>query len=728
MKTLSRFLFIALALVSVDAYSASPVATTLGSNLTAFNGGSGATNNAMWNAYMNPRSNSATNAPVADFGNCNSVILRCAQPKCAGGGCTSMDVARTIVSGCVESNPACKQYGNELIDFLSAQMVADSQASANEQAAVATAAATAASAQQSNQQMAQMQQQMAQLQQQIQQQSANTAAQIETALAQQQQATADAIAAATAQQTVATTAPTTTTTATTAPATASTTTDGGGDLTVAQQVAAESGISADLLAREQISGQILSKIEDAEVDLRTAAAAMQTVFDYAGCDSTGSNCTGPKRVETFKRKALEFFEPYNDVLDEIYDALILAQSVGVDITDIYMMLNGTCNAWGQYLCGPGQVMHYNSTNCPNGRSVPVATADGTVRGGATCRVGQVVPMSDGGCQLIKVLASDEEVQRNWLYPETGEGGVQVRVGCASEILDNSTLFRNRKKQADIDIEVLERMIEQDAPAVFGNSRSGKTKSADPDGVKYCAVGTDSLQDLQTYASLKRLPETVCVPDSKLESILQNEGRLGSGDSGADGLSVISKCGALQGYQYLECLCRNSPTHNAQWVPSTDKDAVAIGAGECRCVGGGQYNTFDYDRAMCVDENGNAEADKKYHNDDMPTTASELCNDNGGVWDYLTSSCDCSGVSDPLKKQVCEIQSGSWLKSQNTINSSDPFGVLQEFQNTVQSANISMCTTFGGTWDYSTSRCDCSALTGTDRWKSCMDFNMSLMSV
>lgn len=656
-RYISRFLLVALALCGIDAYAAGPVATTAGSNLTAYNGNSGATNNALWNSYMNPRSNSAMSAPTADFGNCNALILRCAQPKCANGGCSTMDVAKPIVSGCVESNSSCKQYGSDLIDYIAAQLVSDSNAAATQAAANAQVAAANATAQQSTQQLMQMQQQMQQMQQQMQQQSADTAAQIQAALAQQQQATNQAIAdAAAANQAALNTVSSQMqqqSSATVAGTTSTVTTDNAG-LTTAQQIAAQSGISADLLAREQISGQILTKIENAELKLKEAKAAMETAFAYAGCNSTGSSCTGPKRVTTFKNKAMEFFEPYNDVLDEVYDALILAQSVGVDITDIYMMLNGTCNVWGQYLCAEGQVMHYTSSNCPNGKSVPVESGGGTVYGGADCKIGQVVPMSDGGCQLIKMLTDNEEVQRNWLYPEIGEGGVQVRVGCASEALDNSLLFRNRKKQADIDIEVLQRMIEQDAPSVFGGNRFGQNKSANPDGLKYCALNTTTFQDLQTYASLKQLPKTVCVPDDDLEDIFVNGVPVAEGDNGADNQSVFSKCGTLRGYDYEKCLCDNSTSKNTSWKVSSDK----IG-GECTCIGSSDYTKWDSDVAQCVNpKTGESEESTQFvKNVKENGTEWITCQGyekDGAKWDSSKKTCDCSGISDSGRRKVCEL--------------------------------------------------------------------------
>lgn len=652
MKHISRFLLFALSLVCANTAIAAPVATTVGSNLTAYNPTSGATNNAMWNAYMNPRAN--TSAPTADFGNCNAAIIRCAQPKCSNGGCATMDVARPIVVGCVETNPSCKQYGDDLIDYIAAQLVSDANA-ASAAAANATATAAQAAAAQSNQQLQQMQQQMQQMQQQMAQQSADTAAQIQAALEQQQAATTAAIANATASSqstTSATTGATATGTTTPSDTTASLSA-GPIDLTAAQTLAAQSGVDANLLAREQISGEILTGIENAEVALKSAKAAMETAFEYAGCDSAGNNCTGPARVRMFKQKAMEFFEPYNDVLNELYDALILAQSVGVDITDIYMMLNGTCNVWGQYLCTKGQVMHYTAANCKNGRSVAVSTGEGTVMGGAECEVGQVVPMSDGGCQLIKMLTNQEEVQRNWLYYEEGLDGAQVRVGCASEALDNSFLFRGLKRQANIDIDVLQRMIEQDAPAVYGGNRFGQNKSVDPDGLKYCAVTSDTFQDLQQYASLKQLPDKVCVPDEDLENIFQNGGRIAEGTS-SSATSVFSKCASSpNGYEYERCLCTNSPSKNTQWVLSTDENATQ-GEGYCRCTGSGTYSIWDSDRAACVDSKGYAEADYKYLTYvDEGGYRKDFCSDYGGIWHSATLTCDCSTVSDDVARKACK---------------------------------------------------------------------------
>ena len=571
MKYLARFLLIAACVVPNVANSA-PVPAPRGNNLTAYNGASGATNNNTWNALMNVRSGSdAANMPVADFGNCNAIVLRCASPKCANGGCADMSVASTIVAGCVRSNESCAQYGDDLVQYISAQLVAQSTAKSN----AASAAAANVAAAQSAQQIAAMQQQMQQMQSQMAAQNAETVAQLQSALEEQKQLTADAIASATAAQS----APATTTTNTNS---TDAQTAAAGALTTAQQMAAERGVSADILAREQVTGQIMSSIENAETQLKALKTTMAEAFSYAGCDAKGDNCTGPKRVKMFKQKAGQFFEPYENVLDELYDALITAQAVGVDIKDIYMMLNDSCNVWGQYLCSSNTRVsrngtyiyswpRYNTANCVNGKSRGAG-----VRGNYDCYIGMVIPPEDDAtCTLQKTLTSEDEVQRNWLWEESGDMDGNIRVGCASSALEQSKFFRNRKKGSSIDIETMERIIEQDAPSVYGSSWSGKrTTAPKPDGIKYCAVSPETIGDLEKAVSLKKLPDTICVKDSELEGILERNGVISGDDTNdikyATGtLSNVVKtqsqinCESSGGTWFgLNCMCPNGTTwHN-----------------------------------------------------------------------------------------------------------------------------------------------------------------------
>lgn len=55
-----------------------------------------------------------------------------------------------------------------------------------------------------------------------------------------------------------------------------------------------------------------------------------------------------------------FIEPYDKVVEKISDALDIAQVVGVDLSDIYMMLNNSCNQWGQYMCPGGGMITYDT--------------------------------------------------------------------------------------------------------------------------------------------------------------------------------------------------------------------------------------------------------------------------------------------------------------------------------------------------------------------------------
>ena len=538
MKPISR-IFIVLMCLATSVAGAEPVATTLGSNLTAFNGNTGSTNNNQWNTLMNNRSGGVVNAPVADFGNCNAVIMRCAQPKCATGGCSSLEIARPIVRGCVNDSAACKKHGDDLVEAISAQIVANSNAKSQQAMIDAQNNAAQMAAQQSAQQMQQMHMQMQQMQTEMQQQHAQTVAQLQSALDEQKQLTADAIAKMNEQQqqiqeTQAQVA--------------------GTELTDSQVQAAQQGVDADLLVREQIAGQILSKIENAEVAMKELDAVMQKTFDYAGCDSQGDNCQGPKRVKAFKEYAREFFDPYETVLDELYDALITAQAVGVNITDIYMMLNGSCNMWGQYLCSDG-VERYDETTCPAG----VSKASGYVRGGHSCvEKGVVPPEDDARCTLHKSMGSEDEVYENWLWAEEN-GDSNIRVGCMSSILENSPLFRGRKQNSSISVDVLERIIQQDAPNVFGSSsrRGGGNTSPLEDGAVFCAVATTEMeQELQQLVSMKKLPAKICVSRSDLD---QN---FASRDP--DMSDAIRACqgGAFPGtwsYNLNKCVCPNGAT-------------------------------------------------------------------------------------------------------------------------------------------------------------------------
>lgn len=532
MKLLTSFLL--LVLCAMPGVAGANVATTAGSNLTAWNGDSGATNNNNWNQIMNSRTQ-ATGAvgqkPKADFGNCNSLILRCAQPKCAG--CTTMDIARTIVAGCVNSNDTCKKHGNDLVDYISAQIVADANAKVQQQQLAAQNAAAQAAAAQNSAQLQQMQQQMQQMQYEMQQQNAQQMQQMQAALDEQKalaaQAQAQAAAAATAQAQ--------------AQATASQSLSNVSD---AQAEAIDKGVSADVLMRNQISGQILTKIENAEVALKTLNATMQDIFTYAGCDTRGNNCSGPKRVKIFKQKAMGFFDPYDAIVDEAYEGLEMALAVGADVSDVIMMLSGACNQWGKFMCtsdstGAHKEAFYDEKNCVNKRSVkgqPIyrdykdeKRVVGSTKGGMECSPGMVVPpQDDSRCTLTELIGGTgterDIVLREWIAEEA-DGDKMVRVGCASSALESIELFgrRNSRSGATLDLDTLERIIAQDAPEFSINNRYMKQGTDISERLKYCAINEKSYQRLLTAVKTKKLPQTICTTDKALKREYDTHGSI-----------------------------------------------------------------------------------------------------------------------------------------------------------------------------------------------------------
>ena len=267
MKILSRVLTLCLCsapLINFGAHAV--VATNSGHNLTAYNPSN--TYNNQWNTLVNGRADMAQPNARADFGNCNAIVMRCASPKCANGGCVDANVASAIVAGCVESNASCKQYGNELVSYMAAQLVANSTAKVNAQQAAADAAAQSAQSEQMAAQIAQMQsnmtQQMAQMQQQMAAQNAQTQRQLQDALAAQAEQNAAALeslnsaASANSVNTISVSA---------------------ADLTPTQTSAIDDGISAEILLRQQATGKIMTEIEDADVSLAEVKKSMSAAFE-----------------------------------------------------------------------------------------------------------------------------------------------------------------------------------------------------------------------------------------------------------------------------------------------------------------------------------------------------------------------------------------------------------------------------------------------------------------
>jgi len=517
MKSLSRILTVCLCCVPAFGAIAAPVATTAGSNLTAYNPSNA--NNNQWATISNARYDGNTTAKV-DFGNCNAVVLRCAQPKCGNGGCVDPSVASAIVSGCVKSNNQCKQYGDDLIEYMTAQLVANSNAKINEQQmalqqAKLQAEANAAAASAQSEQISQMQNQMAQMQQQMYQQQQESAQALQEALAQQ---AAQSQAAIDNMKTAATEA--------------AKQTEAG--ITAYQQDAINRGISEEVLARQQITGQIQTEIEDAETSLVAMKKAMQNAFDYAGCDARGNNCTGPRRIKKWRELAIGFLTPYDNAIDKIYDALVDAQMVGVDLSQIYLMLNNSCNSWGQYLCPVGKVQYPADDN---GKDVPrvcsdsatdqcitdcqlkslgrnnitnanistvVATAGDSKK--AECIQKCYATSSCQKCRLLKILTNNEDVYEGWINAEESSKDQRTVVACASGALNSSKLFARRTKNKNgaglVDIDLLDRWLNQTEP------NKVREKANVPEPQQYCGVEpNDNAENALSSAILSRVINT-----------------------------------------------------------------------------------------------------------------------------------------------------------------------------------------------------------------------------
>lgn len=601
MKHLKRFFMLILCVLPCVA--GANVATTAGSNLTAWNGNSGATNNNNWNTLMNNRTLTGGATAKADFGNCNSLILRCAQPKCSA--CTTMELAVPVVSGCVNSSNDCKKHGDELVQYIAAQIVANAAAKLQAQELAIKQAEAQAAAAQNSQQMAQMQQQMAQMQQEMQQQNATQMEKMQAALEEQKalvaQAQQEAAAAQQAKQEA-----------------AAQTAFG---ITVAQQSAAEAGINPDLLVREQAGGEILSALEDAEQNLKNLKNTMKDVFDYAGCDARGNNCSGPKRVKIFKEKARNFFEPYDEIADELYTALDTALLLGVDVNDILMMLNGSCNRWGRYMChsngtdGDNNPIHkvarYGDADakckngvvpgsCINGKSQNTSCTDDddvtySVKGGFDCTVGMVVPPQDDAlCTQIGYLSDEEKdgVYREWV-DENYDGDRMVRLGCVSSVLDSVKTFsrRSNKKASTLDIDTLERILEQDSSDMAGSRYDDNVRNMER--LQYCGLTVDGYRKLNKAVSTQKFSQNdVCIDSAQLRRDAVNADWVRSvkGNS-ASFLDHIPEA-------FDEDSCTNLGVGNACWYESERKCYVRgqhVKDGKCVAAASGirELDKFNY---------------------------------------------------------------------------------------------------------------------------------------
>lgn len=713
MKGLSRILTV-LFCCAPFAYAgaAGTVATTAGSNLTAFNPSNA--NNNQWAMLSNGRYDTNVSAK-ADFGNCNSLILRCAQPKCNNGGCADASVASAIVKGCVQSNSACKQYGDDLVEYMTAQLVASSNAKINEQNLAAQQAAAAAAQQQSEQQMQQMQYQMQQMQQQMAQQQAESQQQLQAALAEQaaqNQAALESVRAAATEAAMETEA----------------------GITAYQQEAIDRGISEDILARQTITGQIMTEIENAEVSLKEVKAAMNTAFEYAKCDSRGNSCSGPKRVKKWRELAREFSDPYNNVVDRIYEALKVAQMVGVDLSQIYMMLNDSCNQWGQYLCPQmtnGQIVYSNVQNgqkgtplvCDAGKeskyslcvsaSCMKETPENYSRCVADCAKATCQP-----CTLVKTLTESAEdkdaVYEGWVNADksTDSGNTTV-VACASGVLETANLFAGLNKTRNgtnlVPMDMLELWLDQIGP-------DKKNGGIEPYSYCYCATDacgvSGNMTDILRKSALSKTVDT-----DKMYCNMDNNGRCSKVRAGAADASYINPIYAIcDAHQYNAGVSGNDLGGDKI---AGIKEIVGL---KTTVVSQQMYKQYEYLNATLrrlktqlekAALTATLETAGAKSEGGSSSTSGGLLGGNSNDTDktiHLPGANNCSNLMDFDSAYSCLQNNVALIKSNVTTNTKKACLQLQE---TVKSANA-ILSTVNRNWD------SCKSYASPNSYKSCID--------
>lgn len=535
MKILSRILAICLCSAPlIDNAAWGVVASTSGHNLTAFNPSTA--NNNQWATASNGRQEVAPTAK-ADFGNCNSVVLRCAQPKCANGGCVDLNIATGIVAGCVQTNKACIQYGNELVSYMAAQLVASSTAKANAQNAEAAQNAAATQSAQTQQQMQQMQQQMQSQLAQMQQQNMQTQQQLQQALQQQQeqnalmmqnmQAAANAAADAAANANASVNAANASISQVTADMSTGVGQTTGSGLTGYQMDAVDRSASIKALERQEIGNQVMAEMKDADLALKKVKTAMNNSFEYAGCDSHGNSCTGPKRIKKWRELAMDFVDPYDEVVDKLYDAIETAMFVGgIDLSNIYMMLGDSCEKWGEFMCEPGSIEYRNKdkngkeqngvpyscgsvfatckTNCDN-EYTNGTTSKGNVDVWSACREKCFfVSGACNQCRQLKVLTDRSDVYNRWTQSDpTDTTSNTTVVACMDNVMSDNKLFsRRNKRRKGNDVVDLE-----DISTWLSQTESVTSKSiTDKEYLNYCNVklGSDGVEVLQTAVAARAI--------------------------------------------------------------------------------------------------------------------------------------------------------------------------------------------------------------------------------
>jgi hypothetical protein len=247
-------------------------------------------------------------------------------------------------------------------------------------------------------------------------------------------------------------------------------------------VSTQSGaeVSADLIARQQVIGQVMDSLDGVDTQLKTLKKTVQNVLDYGKCDYNGNSCSGPRRIKTFRTKAQGFFEPYDGVLDSLEDSLYTAMSAGIDVSEIYMMLNNTCQQWGKYLCQYSDATpfvyckggNYDATRKEKTATTPISEGLNT----ANCKTYEwsdtgdpktntVKKIPNPNCTFVEMYRNDQrdQIQQNYIVANSDDA-TNIRMACISDGVLNSGIFARRsRKQSSIDLDTLELIINQDEP-------------------------------------------------------------------------------------------------------------------------------------------------------------------------------------------------------------------------------------------------------------------------
>jgi hypothetical protein len=249
------------------------------------------------------------------------------------------------------------------------------------------------------------------------------------------------------------------------------------------------------------------------------------------------------------------------------------------------------------------------------------------------------------------LLDKEEVQRGMLDPAQS-GDAMIRIGYASAIIDSSGLFANRKKQASIDIDTLQRILEQDAPGSCLNAFDKTDKCTGTYYTKYCAVGGNTYAELQRAVSSKRLPKRVCVSEDEMQKVVQDDSPLEGVDDNHTIKSITEKCSYVtEKTAQQKCYCDSNL--DAYWDNTENK---------CKC----NVNdlVFVYSLARCM-----SSEDAK----NVTSTQTADCRASGGGWTGHDCLCPAEKVRHVVGKSIvcvdrmtelsCRPSGGEWKNDQ-----------------------------------------------------------------